>query len=321
MVLEDLHHFEQPGVTLGEVLRHHIELLDLADAGHDVLALGVAEEVAVRTVLPGGGVAGERDSGARVVAFISEHHRLDVHRGAEVVGDALESAVVASALPVPALEDGLDRVPELLLGILGEVDAGFLLDDPLERLDQLGEVRRRQLRVGGDSPCMAELVELLFEQLAVDVEHDLAEHLHESPVRVVREPLVPRLLGQAADRTIVEPEVEDGVHHSRHRERRPRANRDEQRVGVVPEPLAHLLLERRERGGDLLHQAVGEAVAGRHVRLARLGGDRESRGNGKAEVRHFGEVGALAAEQELLVLAALLEGVDVLHAHLPTRDD
>ena len=236
VVLEDLHHFEQLGVTLGEVLRHHVELLDLADTGHDVLALGVAEEVAVGTVLPGGGVPCERDSGAGVVAFVAEHHRLDVHGGAEVVGDALEAAVVARALPVPALEHGLDRVAELLLGILREVDAGFLLDDALERLDELDEVRRRQLRVGGDSPCMAQLVELLFEQLAVDVEHDLAEHLHESPVRVVREPLVPRLLGQAADRAVVEPEVEDGVHHSRHRERRPRANRDEQRVGVVPEP-------------------------------------------------------------------------------------
>ena len=305
-------------MTLGEVLSHHVELLDLADTGHDVLALGVTKEVAVGTVLTGGGVARERDAGARVVALVAEHHGLDVHGGAEVVGDALEAPVVASTLAVPALEHGFDRVAQLLLGILGEVDARFLLDDPLERLDQLGEVRRRQFGIGCDSSGVTQLLELLLEQLAVDVEHDLAEHLHEPPVRVVGEPLVPGLLGQAADRAVVQAEVEDGVHHSRHRERRAGANGDEQRVGVVPEPLAHLPLERLEGDGDLVHQAVGEVIAAGHVRLARLGGDRESRRNGEAEVRHLGEVGALAAEQVLLVLAALLEGVDVLHAHLPT---
>ena len=47
-------------------------------------------------VLAGGGVAGERDAGAGVVALVAEHHRLDVDRGAEVVGDVLHAAVVAA---------------------------------------------------------------------------------------------------------------------------------------------------------------------------------------------------------------------------------
>ena len=48
------------------------------------------------------------------------------------------------------------------------------------------------------------------------------------------------------------PEVEDRVHHPRHRLARAGAHRDEQRVVGVAEPLAGLLLEPRERLVDLL---------------------------------------------------------------------
>ena len=48
----------------GKRALERVEVLGVADAGHDVLALGVDEEVAVGHVLAGGGVAGEADAGA-----------------------------------------------------------------------------------------------------------------------------------------------------------------------------------------------------------------------------------------------------------------
>ena len=136
VVLQRAHHLEQLGVALREVVRHGVERFGDTDTGDDVLALGVGEEVPVRAVLAGRGVAGERDAGAGVVALVAEDHRLDVDGGAEVVGDALELAVVAGAPSVPRTEHRLDRVPQLLVGILREVDAGVGLDDVLERLDE-----------------------------------------------------------------------------------------------------------------------------------------------------------------------------------------
>ena len=59
--------------------------------------------------------------------------------------------------------------------------------------------------------------------------------------------------------------------------RAPRAHRDEQRVVRVAEPLAGLLLEPRERLGDLLVEPVGLARPALHVGDARLGRDREAR--------------------------------------------
>ena len=51
------------------------------------------------------------------------------------------------------------------------------------------------------------------------------------------------------------------------------------------------------------------------VRPAGLGGDREARRDRQPELRHLGEVGALAAQQVLLVLVAFGEVVDVLRWH------
>ena len=56
----------------------------------------------------------------------------------------------------------------------------------------------------------------------------------------------------ALDRRVVQPEVEDRVHHPGHRERRARAHRHQQRIDVVAEPLAHLRFEGLERRADLV---------------------------------------------------------------------
>ena len=243
VVLEQMHDVEQLRVTLGEVVAHRVERLGDADAGDDVFALRVGEEVAVGRVLAGRRVARERDAGAGVVALVAEHHRLHVHGGAEVVRDALHPPVVTCAAAVPRLEHGFDRVPELLGRVGREVDARFgLRRSPLN-------VSTRPARSAADSSVSTaspfsstRSCKRLLEHVAGDVEHDLAEHLHEPAVRVVREALVARLLGEALHRVVVEPEVEDGVHHPGHRERRARTHRHEQRIDGVAEALAHLLL-------------------------------------------------------------------------------
>ena len=86
----------------------------------------------------------------------------------------------------------------------------------------------------------------------------------------------PVCLARPLHRVVVEPQVEDGVHHPGHRERRAGAHGDEQRVDVVAEALAHVGLERAQGVGDLVDQPVGERVVRGHVGVAGLGGDREA---------------------------------------------
>ena len=227
MVFEQLHEPEQLLVGLGKLIAHRVERLGDANARDDVFALRVLEEVAVRLVLPRRRVARERDSGTGVVTLVAEHHRLHVDRGSEIVGDPLEAAVVARTAAVPRLEHGLDRVAELLLRIGREVDAGFGLHDALEGVDEAGHVLGAQLGVDARTLALDQIVQRLLEQLTRDVEDDLAEHLHEAAIRVVRETLVLRLLREALDGIVVEPEVQDRVHHAGHRERRAGAHGNE----------------------------------------------------------------------------------------------
>ena len=225
------------GVDRRHVGLHLADLGRRPDAGHDVLALGVGQVLAEEDLLAGVRVAGERDAGARVVAHVAEDHGHDVDRGAQVVGDLLVVAVVDRALAEPAGEDGLDRQVELLVRVAREVAPGVLADDPLGLLDDLAQGGGVEVGVLLGAVALLGGVEGVVEALALHVHDDPAEHLDEPAVGVPAEALVAGQRDQALERLLVEPEVEDRVHHPGHGELGARADRDEERVGGSPKPL------------------------------------------------------------------------------------
>ena len=99
-----------------------------ADTGHHVFALGVDQVFAVELVFAVAGVAGEGHAGGGVVAHVAKDHGLHVDRGAPVIGDLFDAAILHGALAVPAHEDRADAAPQLLLGLLGEGRAQHFLD-------------------------------------------------------------------------------------------------------------------------------------------------------------------------------------------------
>lgn len=211
--------------------------------GDDVLALGVGEVVAVDADRARGGVTGEGDAGAGVLAEVAEHHAADVDRGAQVVGDALLAAVQPGPVAVPGVEDGVDGEVHLVPRVLREVAAGLTQHDGLEGVDQYLEVGSVQVQVVGGALGGLGLVEGLLEQLALDAQHGLAEHLDEAAVGVPGEALVAGLRGEAEHRGVGEPDVEDGVHHAGHRELGAGTDGHQQGVVGLAELLAHLPLQ------------------------------------------------------------------------------
>jgi hypothetical protein len=118
--VHELHQLVVAGIVDGiQVLQRD----GVPDPGHDVLALGVLQVVAVDALGAGARVPGEGDAGARVHAQVAEDHRHHVHGGAQVGGDALLAAVEDSAGRVPGVEHGLDGQVQLLPGILQEFPA------------------------------------------------------------------------------------------------------------------------------------------------------------------------------------------------------
>ena len=135
-------------------------------------------------------VARERDARRRAVALVAEDHLDDVDRRAEIVGDVVRAPVDLRARRVPRVEDRLDRAAELLARVLRERAAGLVLVDPLERVDQLGEVVGGQVDVLLDAARALQRRELLLEAVAVDPVDRLAVHLDQPPVGVVGEAAV-----------------------------------------------------------------------------------------------------------------------------------
>ena len=213
------------------------------------------------------------------------------------MGDALAAAVDAGALGVPGAEHGLDAHVHLGAGVLREVVAGLFLDDALEGFDEALEVLGGQLGVALDAACGLEVVEGIGEEVAVDVEDGLAEHLDEAAVGVPREALVTANGCEAEDRLIVEADVQDGFHHAGHGELRAGTDRDQQGVVQIAELLAGDLLHLDDVLHNLSLDLVVDLLSVLIVLSTGLGGDSEALGNGQPIFGHLGQVGALTAQQ------------------------
>ena len=182
------------------------------------------------------------------------------------------------------------------------------LHDLLVGVDQVAEQLDRDARIRGGSGQFLGCVEQRVELLAGHAQHDPAVHGDEPSIRVEGEAFVVGLAGQALDRLVVESQVEDGVHHPRHRELGTGTDRHQQRVIGVADPLAHRLLQAGAGLGDLRRKSFGPAAL--HVVPARRGGDGEPRRDGELQHRrHLGQVGSLAAEEVLHLHRGLAVGV------------
>ncbi len=124
---------------------------------------------------------------------------------------------------------------------------------------------------------------------------------------------LPVEVGKPLDRDVVQPEVEDRVHHPRHRDGGARADGDEEWIAIVAEPLAGSLLERGDVLLDLVVETGGHLASASQIRTARLGRDREPVRNGHAELGHLGEADPLPAEELATAARALAEVEDVAH--------
>ncbi len=308
--------FHRRLVGAGLLPRDLGDLLRRADAGDDVLALGVDQEFAIQPLLAGRRIAREGDARRRGVAHVAEHHGLHVDRGAPAFRNGVQPAIGVGARVHPRAEHRADRAPELVARVLRERIALLLADALLVARDDVDPVVGGQLGVERHAGARLVVLENVLEVVVFDVEHHVGIHLDEAAVGVVGEAPVAGLLRQRLDGLVVEAEVEHGVHHAGHRRAGSGTDGDQQRIGAVAELAPGDFRDVSETGVDLLRQVLRIGLLAGVVVGADRGGDGEARRHRQAEVGHLGEVGALAAEQVLHAGAALrlaaAEGVDPL---------
>src|SRR5262249_56705446 len=111
-----------------------------ANAGHDILALGIDQELAVQPFLAGGGITGECNPGSGRLAHIAEYHGLDIDCGPPALRNVVQAAVSDGALVHPGPEHCAYCSPELLLRVLREGLAVLGLDPFFVAMDDLDPV-------------------------------------------------------------------------------------------------------------------------------------------------------------------------------------
>ena len=134
-------------VDFGHDLAQLVDRLRRADAGDDILALGVHQEFAVQLVLAGGRVAGKGHAGAGCIAHVAVDHFLDVDGCAPTARDIIHAAVDDRALVVPGTENGFDRLDQLLTRILREIEPLDFFIESLVAADNLFHGRRVEIGV------------------------------------------------------------------------------------------------------------------------------------------------------------------------------
>ena len=287
-----------------------------ADAGDDIFTLCVHEKLTHEFSLARRGIARKGDARTRLVVKVSERHHLDVDGGTPAIGNVVVAAVDVGAGVVPAAEHGLDGLEKLLLRVRREVlaDLGFVLG--LELARKFLKIVGGKFDVKLNALLLFHFVDELFKILLTDLHDDVGEHLDKAAVAVPRPAGVLRLRGERLDDLLVEAEVENRIHHARHRRARAGADRNEKRVLGVAELLPGGLLELVDIFHHLSDDVVADLLAVIVVTRAGLGRDRKTLGDGEPQSRHLGEVGALAAEKFAHVGVAFglscTEEIDVL---------
>src|ERR671921_2817861 len=100
-----------------------------------------------------------------------------------------------------------------------------------------------------------DLLDGILEKISRCLQDYLPKCLYEAPVRVLGEALVLRTLRQPVNGVVVEAEVQDGVHHPRHRDGCSAPYRDQQRVFRVPKPPARGFFQALQMLHHLVHQS------------------------------------------------------------------
>ncbi len=282
-----------------------------ADAGDDIFSLGIHEKLAVEPVLAGCGIPRECDPRSRVIAHVSEYHRLNVDRRTPVLGYLIELPVRDGAFIHPGAEDRIDSAPELIMRILREGHAKPAADFGLERPGEVTQIATSQLGIAPDTPLAFFPFNDQFEGIPViltrrlQAEDDISVHLDEPTVRIVGEPFIAGSRNDSFHGRIVQTQIQDRIHHPRHRSGRSGADRHQQGFFGIAEFFSRKPLDTAQRCKDVLAEPARVSPAVEAEVGAHLCGDRETRRHRKADVSHLGKIRPFTPEQHLHVGAAL----------------
>ena len=159
-------------------------------AGHHIFTLGVHEKLTIKDIVAGSGIAGECYAGSAIFAHIAEDHSLNIAGCTPVTGNVIELAVDDSPFVVPAVEDGSNCSDELFFRVFRERLAGCFKNSRFIFGNNVLEVFNLEFSVERYAKFVFFSFKYFFEGINLffigrfEVKHDIAIHLHKTPVAV-----------------------------------------------------------------------------------------------------------------------------------------
>src|SRR5690606_10539615 len=269
------------------------------DTGHDIFTLRVDQVFAKHYVLSCAGIAGKAYARRRVVAHVTKYHRDNVDRGTvcHIRCDLELAPVVYGTFSHPRVKDRFDGDFKLFIDILGEGSAQRFLNDVEETITHLFKIFRGEPDVGLDARFLLYFLKVLVKRFVGNTQCHLSEELNKPSVRIIAEPLIAASFDKTLERFPIQAQVQDSIHHSRHRQCRSGTNGNEERVLGVTETLATRLFHTPNVLTNLVHQSPRKIPVGRcQVFKTRFRGDHETWRHIQSDLRHLTKIGAFAPQ-------------------------
>ena len=318
VVFQCITNLDEFSVCIREFLFHLCNRHRSPNAGNNVFALCVDQEFTHQLLFTGSRVTGKCNTSTRFVVQVTEYHRHYVNSGTPAVRNVVVTTVYVCSRVVPATEYSLDCELQLFNRIRREVCTQLVLILSLELFSQCLQVRSSQFYVELYALFSLHLVDQLFKVLLTNFHNNVREHLNETSVGVIYETLESRIRvasDHSSNYFVVQTQVQDGVHHTRHRSTCTGTNRNQQRILQIAEFLAVDLFHLCNAVHDLCHDVVIDFTAILIVLCARFCCDGEALRNRQTDVGHFSQVCTLTTQELSHLCITFIEQVNKLLAH------
>jgi len=209
--------------------------------------LGVDQIFPVKIIITITRITAEGHTGGAIITHVPEHHRLDVDGGSPLIRDSFNAAIIYRALAVPAGKNRADTAPQLLEGVIRKRFAQNIQNGLFEIFHQNLKVSDGKVSVILVTFLMLDRFNFLVENLTdtfaafgLDTSglfhNHVGIHHDQTAVSVISESLVAAGLGDQTRQGLgSQTDVQNRVHHPRHRTAGAGTHRHEQGIFDIAE--------------------------------------------------------------------------------------
>ena len=310
MLLQFCGNFNKLPVAFRKILFQTGNRLRGTDSCHYVFPLGIDQVFAINSLCASGRISGESNTGSGSIAHISKNHGLYVDCRAPVSGNIVHSAVDNGTFIVPGAEYGFYRFHQLYFGILREIRPHLVLINCLEALNDFFQIICGQICVKTCALGFLDLIENPFKKGFGNLHYHIRKHLNESAVGIVGKSGISRLLGEAFHGNVSKTQIQNRIHHAGHGCSCAGTYGNEKRIFRISKSLSLQLFQVGKCVKNLSLNFIGNLLSVVIVIRTGLCRYSEALRNGKAQIGHLCQIGALPAQKSPHVCVALLERIN-----------